>query len=650
MKVAASQEQLLPRPRRVRHLPGVYRLRSGVPIFHTGGHDGAAAAAARRLRDLAASDGGFVWTVGLGSPEPGALTIEQMEAAHQPGGDQWYSLRIRPDGIRLRAVGAAGLRYGVLTLGQLTASGCGLIRAMDIEDWPDFAVRGAMLDISRDKVPTLSTLKSLIDLLAAWKINQLQLYTEHTFAYAGHERVWRGASPLTGGHIEQLDRYCRDRCIELVPNQNSFGHMERWLRHAPYADLAETDGQWQTPWGEVRNTPSTLNPLDPGSIRLVSSLYDQLLPHFSSRLFNVGCDETWELGQGRSKRACRRRGVGRVYLDFLLKIRQAVRRRGRRMMFWADIAQQHPELIDELPRDSIPLVWGYEADHPFDVQCGRLAGRGLDFYVCPGTSSWCSFGGRTRNCLANLRNAAASGRRHGAAGYLITDWGDFGHRQYLPASYCGFLYGAAVSWCGRTNMPLDAARELARHAFHDPSGVAGQLWCEAGAVHDAYSPQPGPGDLERGHADVSLRNRTILFECMRAPLDIPPAAIEGLSAEAVERMERRAAALLERAAGAGFGGSDGELIREELLATLSVLRHACRRAGVMLMRRSGRSTRRQCRALANDMARIMDRHRWLWLARNRRGGLASSVGHYRRNLREYERGCKEQSQQAPRVS
>src|SRR5205085_841863 len=100
-----------------------------------------------------------------------------------------------------------------------------------INDSPDFAVRGIMLDISRDKVPTMPTLFALVDLFAELKINQLQLYTEHTFAYANHPDVWRDASPMTPDEIKTLDAYCRTKFIELVPNQNSFGHMERWLKH-----------------------------------------------------------------------------------------------------------------------------------------------------------------------------------------------------------------------------------------------------------------------------------------------------------------------------------------------------------------------------------------------------------------------------------
>src|SRR3989304_4735960 len=108
-----------------------------------------------------------------------------------------------------------------------------------IADWPDFTHRGVLLDVSRDKVPTMETLFDLVDLLASWKINQVQLYMEHTFAYRGHEVVWQHASPLTGDEIEALDTFCGNRYVGLVPNQNSLGHMHRWLIHEPYRRLAE---------------------------------------------------------------------------------------------------------------------------------------------------------------------------------------------------------------------------------------------------------------------------------------------------------------------------------------------------------------------------------------------------------------------------
>ena len=143
-----------------------------------------------------------------------------------------------------------------------------------ITDWPDLAVRGVMLDFSRDKVPTMETLLALVDRLASWNVNQLHLYTEHTFAFRDHEAVWRDASPVTAEEIRALDAFCGDRHVELVPNQNCLGHMERWLRHPRYAPLA------LAPDGFVehgrRRPPSTIDPANPASLELVRGLLADL--------------------------------------------------------------------------------------------------------------------------------------------------------------------------------------------------------------------------------------------------------------------------------------------------------------------------------------------------------------------------------------
>jgi hexosaminidase len=116
------------------------------------------------------------------------------------------------------------------------------VPAVVITDHPDFAVRGYMLDISRDRVPTMESLEWLVAVLARCRINHLELYTEHTFAYRDHELVWRDASPMTPDELRQLDGWCHDHGIELVANQNCFGHFERWLRHDAYRHRARRDG------------------------------------------------------------------------------------------------------------------------------------------------------------------------------------------------------------------------------------------------------------------------------------------------------------------------------------------------------------------------------------------------------------------------
>lgn len=382
------------------------------------------------------------------------VRLETADVGLPAGG---YELRIDHRGALVRAADAEGLRNGVATAAQAAAEDAdGLVPAVRIRDWPDFPHRGLMLDISRCKVPTLQTLQEIAGLLGDLKFNQLQLYTEHTFAFPGHEVVWGDASPLTAEDVRELDATCRNHGIELVPNFNSFGHVERWLKHPEYLHLAECPDGFTTFWGEKRPCGSTLRP-DAASLAFVRGLHDDLLPHFSSRLFNVGCDETWELGQGWSRPLCEAKGKHRVYLEFLLGLHQSVAARGLRLQFWADILLHAPELAAELPRDIIPLVWGYEAAHPFDDELAKFSSHGLETYVCPGTSAWNSLGGRTANQIANQRLAAAAGLRHGAKGYLVTDWGDGGHHQPYAVSLPGWFWAASQAWNGASAQEGDLA-------------------------------------------------------------------------------------------------------------------------------------------------------------------------------------------------
>ena len=312
-----------------------------------------------------------------------------------------------------------------------------------------FEARGYMLDVSRDRVPTMRTLRLIVDLLARYRYNQFQLYTEHTFAYTGHESVWEEADPLTPAEIAKLEAYCEFQGVELVPNQNTFGHMERWLVNPKYNALARfPKGGAMTPWGTIKKFPTTRDPRNPGSLALVDDLLGQLLPCFRSGLVNIGCDETFEISDPEE------------YLGFLLKIVDAAKRRGKRPMFWGDIVLKHPEFISRLPKDLIALDWGYEGNHPFEKEAKAFAEAGLDFYVCPGTSSWRSLAGRVENMRENLESAERAGRVYGAKGYLVTDWGDEGHWQPLAASLPGIIMGGNFAFSGAKSAKMDLEREL----------------------------------------------------------------------------------------------------------------------------------------------------------------------------------------------
>ncbi|MGJ8640175.1 MAG: beta-N-acetylhexosaminidase [Opitutaceae bacterium] len=362
---------------------------------------------------------------------------------------------------------------------------------IDFHTPPLFERRGLMLDISRNRVPTMGCLRQLIDTLAQLHYNELQLYTEHTFAYKNHEAVWADRSPMTAEEIREIDAYCTDRGIDLIANQNSFGHMERWLRHDGYRDLAECPQGFEHPISGWREFGSTLYP-DAKSIQFLDTLYTELLPNFRTKVMNVGGDEPWELGKGRSAERVERKGKHRVYIDFMKQVFELAESHGQTAQFWADIILERPDLVPELPKSVIPVIWGYEADSPFHEQCATVAKAGFqnNFYVAPGAGNWNSFGGRLDVAKANIQLAAQAGHKNGAKGLLLTAWGDNGHHQPWATLFPAIIHAAYA--CHGQSIEDERLGQFIDELFYPNEPVGnGAALCALGKI-DALLPQPGP--------------------------------------------------------------------------------------------------------------------------------------------------------------
>ncbi len=521
--------------------------------------------------------------------------------------------------IIIDAESGNGVRYALFTLVQLFRQFGRRIPSMTVEDAPAFPTRGFMLDISRDRVPLQSELLKLVDLLASLKYNHLQLYTEHTFAYEGHETVWENSSPMTADEIRELDKYCQDRGVALAANQNCFGHMHRWLKHEKYAHLAETTGEWNFN-GTPRTGPFSLCPVDPGSIELVEDLLGQALPNFSSGLANVGCDETFDVGQGRSKEIVEVKGKFPVYWEYVEKVINIARRQNFRPIIWADMLLSEMPDGFKLPAGVIPLVWGYEPDTPFKKWCERLNANARDVWVCPGTSSWRSITGRSYERTSNLTFASKEGVESGANGYLVTEWGDLGHRQQFPLTLFGLAEGAHFAW--NTN-DIESEGAFSLHVFGDWSLDAELSLSDIGDF-DLHL------RLGRHSLDIfdneSVKNSTHLFNDLESPWeDIKtvekPLFWEEIKDE-IEEIERN-----------NFHFAD-EQLESELMHILKTTRFAVERGIIRRQHYTPPDEERQ--RLKEMISEIIEEHRDLWLKRSRPGGLEDSCNYYERVLHELE--------------
>lgn len=396
-----------------------------------------------------------------------------------------YYLEITPEQVVISAEYAKGILYAIQTLRQLVNQCKMVLPCLEIEDKPALANRGFYHDATRGRVRKLEDYKKLADKLSYYKQNQLQLYVEHSYLFRDLTEVWRDDTPLTAEEIMELDGYCKNIGIELVPSMATFGHLDKLLqakRFAPLCELEGSDTERFTFRGRMEH--HTINPADDGALDVIRELLLEFMPLFSSRQFNLCGDETFDLGKGRSKALAEEIGLQKMYVDFVKKICNVITENGCRPMFWGDVIKESPELLSELPESVICLTWGYSEEEKED-SAKAMHGVGAVQYLCPGVHGWRHLMNRLPSAYANVSKMCEYANRYQALGLLNTDWGDYGHLSQPEFSVPGLIYGAQGAWSGNVLPEDEINRRISKVEFDDKAeqivGLLSQLSLQEGA-------------------------------------------------------------------------------------------------------------------------------------------------------------------------
>src|SRR5437899_4431757 len=363
-----------------------------------------------------------------------ALKRAALDSSQQLS-DEGYILSVGLHEVVVAGKTTTGTFYGLQTLKQLVRgdSANAFIPGMKIVDWPTMRWRAVSDDISRGPVPTVDYIKRQIRTQAFFKINMHSFYMEHTFASESNPLIGPAGGSLTPAEIRELVAYARRYHVELVPEQQTFGHLHKALRLEKYAGLAET------PYGDV------LSPQQEGSYKLIADWYRELNELFPGKFFHIGEDETFELGEGQSREAAKARGVGAVYFEHLNRVRDVLKTYNRRLMFWGDIALNHPDLIGNIPKDMIVMNWDYAPKDEYAPRLKPFKDAGLDQFVCPGVHSWNQIFPNLDAASKNIVNFVRDGQKAGALGMMNTSWDDDGETLFEMTWY-GIVLGGAASW------------------------------------------------------------------------------------------------------------------------------------------------------------------------------------------------------------
>lgn len=293
--------------------------------------------------------------------------------------EEQYRLTIDPkDRIVITGGSAKGVWWGLQSLSQILiesaskAEGGQLkLAGLEIEDWPEFAYRGAMLDCCRHFIP-FEDVKKYIDIMAYHKLNtfhwhltedqgwriEIKKYPLLTEIGSKREdtlvnhlrekeenRVYDG-HPHSGFYTQEQARelvaYAAARHITVIPEIEMPGHAEAALASYPYLGCRQTGYVTLPVWGVI---PEVFCMGRETTFKFFEDVLDEICEIFPGEYIHIGGDEC---PRDRWKECpdCQRRmkeegltEVGQLQGYQLKRVEKYLNAKGRHIIGWDEILE-----------------------------------------------------------------------------------------------------------------------------------------------------------------------------------------------------------------------------------------------------------------------------------------------------------------------
>jgi len=241
---------------------------------------------------------------------------------------------------------------------------------------------------------------------------------EATYPFEKHPLI-PNKYAYTKEEIKSFISYCGSIGIDVIPLQQSFGHVEYILRHERYKDLREDQKDY-----------SQVCPLEEeGDKKLFTDLFTELAATHPSKYFHIGGDETYLLGHcEKCKAKAAQEGTSKLYIDHIKMLCDIVISLGKIPVMWADIALKHPESLQLLPKQTILVDWNYGWDLSNFGDHQKLIESGFEVWGAPAIRSHPDnyFLTQWEKHFKNISDFIPMCRQLGYKGIIMTSWSTSG--------------------------------------------------------------------------------------------------------------------------------------------------------------------------------------------------------------------------------
>lgn len=186
-----------------------------------------------------------------------------------------------------------------------------------------FDTVSAMIDVSRGGVPTVKSVKSLIDHMALMGYNMIMLYTEDLIELKSRPYFGYMRGRYSLDELKDIDDYAYEYGMEAIPCLECCGHMERYLK-----------------WGEasaIRDTSSVLLAREPKTFEFLEELISTAASAFRSKRIHIGMDEALDIGRGAFLNKHGYVPPLDIFNEFMHELVKITDKYGLRPMMWSDM-------------------------------------------------------------------------------------------------------------------------------------------------------------------------------------------------------------------------------------------------------------------------------------------------------------------------
>lgn len=278
-------------------------------------------------------------------------------------GNEGYKLEIDKK-VVITSPDTEGVRWGTQTLLQLLRQSPELPKGV-ATDWPDYAVRGFMIDAGRKYIP-LDYLYKLVDDMAYYKMNRLHVHlNDNGFkyyfdddwdktqaAFRMESDVFPGLTARDGSYgkdeYRAFQKYAADRGVDIVSEIDVPAHCLAFTRYMP--ETASADGRNDRDHLDL-DSPATYEMLD----KLLAEYLEGENPVFSSPRFHIGTDEY----QGDSLTMEKFRAFTDRYIKYVKKF-------GKEPLIWGSLT--HAKGSTPIETEGVEMyLWSNDYAKPEDM-------------------------------------------------------------------------------------------------------------------------------------------------------------------------------------------------------------------------------------------------------------------------------------------